>query len=50
MSVEPPGLRSAGSSISGLFVAAMIMTPCFRVEPIHFGKQLVKGLFSFIMG
>ena len=44
-----PGRSSAGSSTSGRLVAAMMMTPLRRVEPVHLGQQLVERLFALFV-
>ena len=44
-----PGRSSAGSSVSGRFVAASTTTPERGVEAVHLGEHLVEGLLALVV-
>ena len=48
--VEAARPDSAGSSTSGRFVAAMMMTPLRGVEAVHLDQELVQGLLALVVG
>ena len=50
MPVEPPWPEQCGVEYLRPVRGGHYDHPCFCVESIHFGKQLVKRLLSFIMG
>ena len=49
LAVEAPGRRSALSSSSGRFVAAMTMTPWPAGEAVHLGEDLVERLLALVV-
>ena len=44
-----PGRSNAGSSTSGRLVAATMITPSLRIEPVHLHQQLVQRLLALVV-